>query len=166
MYIHTHELPAFWCTYHQFEQTCWSCQLTHTRSFGCSVITNGSTRDRQSRYPPSGKVGKSKRHALLEELTVSSIYTFLLLLLHVSTGRSLFMQVLFVWFHFNATWILYHFSNLHDNVRFNAIWHGWYTIIFGLRRFGIDKMWPHLSSCWWLAAMTLLSHHQSHVWID
>ena len=40
--------------------------------------------------------------------------------------------------------ILHHFSNLHDNVQFNAIWHRWYMIIFGLRQFGIDKMWLHL----------------------
>jgi len=41
-----------------------------------------------------------------------------------------------------------------------------YSTIFGLMQFGIDDLWPHLSSEGGLQKVLSLSHHQCHVWID
>jgi len=46
---------------------------------------------------------------------------------------------------------LHHYSNLCDNVWFNAIWKRPYEKIFSIMRFGIHKMWLHLILCWRLA---------------
>ena len=45
-----------------------------------------------------------------------------------------------------------HFSNLRN--------------IFGFTPFGIDYFWPRVSSVGVLRKVTLLSRHQSRVWID
>jgi hypothetical protein len=59
--------------------------------------------------------------------------------------------------------ILHHYSNLCDNVCFDAIWKRQYEKIFGIMRFGIDEMWLHLSCVRGPQKVMSLSHHQSRV---
>ena len=60
---------------------------------------------------------------------------------------------------FPLTWLenVHHFSHLHDNVRFNAIWHEQNVIIFGVMQCDIHNQWSLMTMV--LEASRKWRHH-------
>jgi hypothetical protein len=68
-------------------------------------------------------------------------------LISISTGKSLFMQFLFVQFYLNATWKFTSLCKFMWYVQFHAIWHRQYMIIFSLTWCGIHDWWLLVLFC-------------------
>jgi len=62
---------------------------------------------------------------------------------------------------FPLTWLenVHHFSHLHDNVRFNAIWRTQNVIIFGVMQCGIHNQWSLMTLV--LEASRKRCHHHT-----
>ena len=78
------------------------------------------------------------------------------------TGRSLCTRFFLYDFALTQLENLYHFSNLRDNVLFNAVGHWQYMIIFGLMWCGIHDKWVPITTAWHV--LRLRMEEQPPIW--